>query len=52
MNDAAKLLGLSRGSIYNLAKAGRLKLVKLAGRTLITADEVKRLIETAPKLAA
>lgn len=52
LNDAAKLIGLSRGSLYNLHKAGRLKMITLAGRTLIPADEVKRLIETAPKLTA
>jgi predicted site-specific integrase-resolvase len=52
LNDAAKLLGVSRGSLYVLHKAGRLTLVSLAGRTLVPATELNRLIETAPKLAA
>ena len=45
--DAAKRLGISRGLIYKLHKAGKVKLVKLAGRTLITRAEQARLLAEA-----
>ena len=50
LNDAAKLLGISRGSIYLLHKAGQIKLVSLAGRTLVPATELNRIIADAPKI--
>jgi predicted site-specific integrase-resolvase len=45
--DAARRLGISRGLIYKLHKAGKVKLVKLAGRTLITRTEQARLLAEA-----
>jgi excisionase family DNA binding protein len=42
--DAAKRLGVSRGLIYKLHKAGKVKLVKLAGRTLVPRLEQARLL--------
>jgi hypothetical protein len=42
--DAARRLGISRGLIYKLHKAGKVRLVKLAGRTLITRAEQARLL--------
>lgn len=42
--DAAKRLGVSKGLLYKLHKAGKVKLVKLAGRTLITRAEQARLL--------
>lgn len=43
VNDFAKASGLGRTSIYELIKDGKLKAVKIAGRTLIPAAEAQRL---------
>jgi excisionase family DNA binding protein len=43
INDAARLLSVSRATIYLLARAGKLKLIRVAGRTLIPDSEVLRL---------
>ena len=45
--DAAKRLGVSKGLLYKLHKAGKVKLVKLAGRTLMTRAEQARLLAEA-----
>lgn len=47
INDFAKAVGLSRTSIYELIKDGKLKPVKIAGRTLIPSSEAQRLITEA-----
>jgi predicted site-specific integrase-resolvase len=44
---AAKRLGVSKGLLYKLSKAGKVRLVKLAGRTLITREEQARLLREA-----
>ena len=46
--DAAKLVGISRSSIYELISAGRLDARKVAGRTVVTGASLRRLIEEAP----
>ena len=43
IDDAAYRMGISRVSIYKLAKEGKLKLVKIAGRTLVPEAEIARL---------
>ncbi len=45
INDAAHALGVSRTTIYNMAAAEKLKLVKVGGRTLVPETEIDRLIE-------
>jgi excisionase family DNA binding protein len=35
INDAATYCGLSRATIYNLARRGELKIIRVAGRSLI-----------------
>ncbi|WP_343683954.1 helix-turn-helix domain-containing protein [Asticcacaulis sp.] len=47
INDFAKIIGVSRTSVYGLIKDGKLKPVKIAGRTLIPASEAQRLISEA-----
>jgi excisionase family DNA binding protein len=42
--DAAKALGLGRTSIYALIGDGRLKVVKLGRRTLVTTESIRRLV--------
>lgn len=46
--DAATLIGVSRASIYNLVAAGQLDARKVAGRTVIPAESLRRLIDQAP----
>ena len=43
--DAVKASGLSRSTIYELAAAGRLKLCRIGGRTLVPRAELQRLID-------
>jgi len=45
INDAAKVLGLGRTSIYSLVAVGRLEAFKLGRRTLIKTESVKRLVD-------
>jgi predicted site-specific integrase-resolvase len=43
VNDACHALGIKRTSLYELAKTGKLKLIKIAGRTLVPRSEIERL---------
>ena len=43
--DAAHLTGLSRSTLYRHAAAGRLRLVKVGGRTLVDAGSLRALVE-------
>jgi excisionase family DNA binding protein len=43
VNDACHALGIKRTSLYELAKNGELKLIKIAGRTLVPHSEIERL---------
>jgi excisionase family DNA binding protein len=43
IKDACMALSVSRSHVYDLAAAGKLKLVKIGGRTLIPDAEVQRL---------
>jgi excisionase family DNA binding protein len=47
VNDFVKVTGIGRTSTYRLIREGKLRTVKIAGRTLIPAEEVSRLA-TAP----
>ncbi|MEJ0093887.1 MAG: helix-turn-helix domain-containing protein [Methylocella sp.] len=42
--DAAKLIGVSRSSIFNLIAAKKLRTLRIAGRRLIPADAIRALI--------
>lgn len=41
INDACRAAGLGRTSIYKLIADGKLKVVKMAGRTLIVGDSLR-----------
>jgi excisionase family DNA binding protein len=41
VNDACHALGIKRTSLYELAKNGELKLIKIAGRTLVPRSEIE-----------
>ena len=43
VDDAARQLGVGRSSIYKLAGEGKLRLVRIAGRTTVPDEEVLRL---------
>ncbi len=47
VNDFSKSFGISRTSIYDLIKTGKLRVIRVAGRTLIPAAEAQRLIREA-----
>lgn len=42
--DFAKVTSLSRSGIYNLIRDGKLKAIKIGGRTIIPCAEANRLI--------
>ncbi len=43
IDEACHCLGIGRASLYALVKAGDLKLIKIAGRSLVPASEIERL---------
>ena len=43
ISDACRLLGIGRTSLYGLAKTGELKLLRIAGRTVVPRSEIERL---------
>lgn len=44
INEACRALGISRTSLYKIAKSGEIKLVKIAGRTVVPRSEIERLV--------
>lgn len=42
--EAAHLLGTSNATVYRAVKAGKLKMVKLLGRCLITRESIEALL--------
>ena len=43
VDEACRLLSIGRTSLYELAKRDELRLVKIAGRTLVPRSELERL---------
>jgi excisionase family DNA binding protein len=43
IDEACHALGIGRTSLYELARTGRLKLIKIAGRTPVPLSEIERL---------
>lgn len=44
--EAAAALGLSASSIWKWISLGQLRVTKVGGRTLITADELNRILKS------
>ena len=44
VNEAVRVSGLSRTTLYELMKTGRLKTVLVAGRRLVPAENLKALL--------
>lgn len=42
--DACRVLAISRAHLYCLASKGKLRLVKIGGRTVIPATEIARIL--------
>ena len=45
LKDTAKAIGFGKTTAYRLIKEGRLKAVKICGRTLVTMASIKALLE-------
>jgi excisionase family DNA binding protein len=45
VEEGAHRIGVGRTSIYKLAAEGKIRLIKIAGRTLIPDSEITRLVE-------
>jgi len=43
--DAARASGISRSRLYELAKSGDLKFIKIKRRSLIAADDLRSLLK-------
>jgi excisionase family DNA binding protein len=43
VDEACQALGIGRTSLYLLAKTGKLRIIKIAGRTLVPLSELERL---------
>ena len=43
IDEACHVLGIGRTSLYELVKSGELKLIKIAGRSLVPRSEIERL---------
>lgn len=41
--DACRALGVGRSTIYKLASSGKLRLVRIGGRTVVPGAEIDRL---------
>ncbi|MBL6079702.1 helix-turn-helix domain-containing protein [Belnapia sp. T18] len=48
LNNAAHITGLSRSTLYRHAHAGRLRLVRVGGRTLVDAASLRALVGAEP----
>ena len=44
IDDAAKFSGLCRATLYNLAKQGKLRINRVAGRSLILRSDLEALL--------
>lgn len=44
ITDACHALGISRTTLYKLIRSGELRMIKVAGRSLIPRSELERLV--------
>ena len=47
IDEACRFIGLGRTRLYSLIKEGKIRPVKIGGRTLIPVAELKRLVAAA-----
>jgi excisionase family DNA binding protein len=46
ISDASRAIGVGRTTIYHLIREGKLTLIKIGGRSLVTATSLHELIRT------
>lgn len=51
IEDACRALGIGRTSLYSLIKSGDLRVVRVAGRTVVPRSELERLTRVERKVA-
>jgi excisionase family DNA binding protein len=44
VDEAARLLGMHRVTLYHRAREGQIQFLKVGGRTYVAADEIERFI--------
>lgn len=44
INDASATLGIGRSTLYKMAAAGKIRLVKIGNRTVVPESEIDRLL--------
>jgi excisionase family DNA binding protein len=47
VNPFCQRLGISRATLYKYVKLGKIRVIKIGGRTLVPAEEVQRLLSGA-----
>jgi hypothetical protein len=47
IDDACRAIGVSKSSLYELAHAGEVKLIRIAGRSLVLGESLRRLVHDA-----
>jgi hypothetical protein len=50
LEDAGRIMGISRPYIYKLAKLGKIKLLKIGGVSVILETEIDRILENGVQL--
>jgi excisionase family DNA binding protein len=52
IEEAAKILGISRNTAYEAVKSGQVPIVKIGRRLLVPRAALERMLETAAPIAA
>ena len=50
LDDACRAVGISKSSLYALARDGQIKLIRIAGRSLVEGASLRRLVAEAAAL--
>ena len=50
LQETARLLGVSRQSLYRCNAAGQLEFIKIGRRTMVPADSIARFLAAAPRI--
>ena len=50
INEAARMMGISRSKLYALARQKRVEVRKLDGRSIVTQESISAFLATLPQL--
>jgi excisionase family DNA binding protein len=50
VNDAAKMMGISRSKLYGLARERKIDILKLDGRSVVPLESLTSYLSTLPRL--